>query len=201
LALESVGIRFEVSGAENLNSLDGPCLIIANHMSTLETFALPCITAPYIDLTYVVKAPLLDYPIFKQVLGSCHPIAVEQNNPRSDLKVMIEQSMKRLDEGLSVMIFPQSTRLLEFDRRQFNSIGIKIAQRANVPIVPLALKTDAWGLGDLVMDVGRMDPAKTAHFMFGKALPLVGKGREEQQQMLNFIETQLKNWGAVVHGD
>jgi len=200
-ALESVGIRVEVSGAEHLKALDGPCLIIANHMSTFETFALPCITAPYTDITYVVKEPLLNYPIFKQVVAACDPIAVGQDNPRSDLKVMIEESINRLDNGLSVVIFPQSTRLLAFNRRQFNSIGIKIAQRANVPIMPLALKTDAWGLGKLVMDVGRMDPSKTAHFRFGKALQLVGKGREEQQHMLDFIETQLENWKAVVHKD
>jgi 1-acyl-sn-glycerol-3-phosphate acyltransferase len=40
-ALENVGVRFEITGLDNLKSFEGPAVFIANHMSTLETFVLP----------------------------------------------------------------------------------------------------------------------------------------------------------------
>ena len=35
--------------------LDGPAVIVGNHMSTLETFALPGLVVPFKPLTFVVK--------------------------------------------------------------------------------------------------------------------------------------------------
>ena len=39
--LEAVGCRIEAAGLEHFRSLEGPCVFIGNHMSTLETFVLP----------------------------------------------------------------------------------------------------------------------------------------------------------------
>jgi len=48
---------------------------------------------------------------------------------------------------ISVLIFPQTTRDLRFDPNKFNTLGIKLAKRAKVPVIPVAVKTDAWGMG------------------------------------------------------
>lgn len=45
-ALESVGCRIEATGLEHFRSLEGPCVFIGNHMSTLETFVLPSMIQP-----------------------------------------------------------------------------------------------------------------------------------------------------------
>ncbi|HSB34157.1 MAG TPA: 1-acyl-sn-glycerol-3-phosphate acyltransferase, partial [Nitrospirota bacterium] len=77
---------------------------------------------------------------------------------------------------------------------QFNTIGVKLAKRACVPAVPIALKTDAWGTGALLKDFGRIDPAKTVHIAFGKPLEIRDRGSEEHQQIIDFIEGKLKEW-------
>ena len=75
-ALESVGCRIEAAGMEHFRSLEGPCVFIGNHMSTLETFVLPSMIQPWKDVTFVVKESLLKYPFFGPVLGSREPIVV-----------------------------------------------------------------------------------------------------------------------------
>jgi 1-acyl-sn-glycerol-3-phosphate acyltransferase len=50
-AIENVGVRFEIKGFDNLRSFEGPAVFIANHMSTLETFVLPCIIQPLKPVT------------------------------------------------------------------------------------------------------------------------------------------------------
>jgi len=113
--LEKIGICFHVTGIDHLQKLDGPCVIIGNHMSIMETVVLPAIINPAKNITFIVKESLLAYPIFKHIMRSRNPIAVTRINPRQDLKTVMEEGEKRLREGLSVVVFPQTTRSVSFD--------------------------------------------------------------------------------------
>lgn len=193
-AVESVGIEFEITGVDHFKSLDCPCVFVANHMSTLETFVLPVVIAPFKPVTFVVKKSLAEYPVFGHVMRSRDPITVGRTNPREDLKAVLEGGATRLNQGVSVIIFPQTTRFLDFDPKAFNTIGIKLAKKANVPVVPVALKTDAWGNGRLLKDFGKMDSSKQVHFAFGKPLRIKDRGAEEHREVIEFISRKLKEW-------
>ena len=106
------------------------------------------------------------------------------------------EGKKRLADGISVTVFPQTTRGTEFDPKQFNSIGVKLALKAGVPVVPVAVKTDAWTNGKLIKDLGKINPAVSTHFAFGAPMTIEGKGREEQQQVIDFISGKIKTWQA-----
>ncbi len=195
-ALEKVGVRLNITGIDNFRSLEGPCVFIGNHMSTLETFVLPVIIAPIKDSTFVVKQSLIEYPVFKYVMRSRKPITVGRSNPRDDLRAVLEGGVERLKAGMSIIIFPQTTRTPFFDKEQFNTIGIKLAKKAGVPVVPIALRTDAWGNGRHFKDFGRIDPVKTVHFAFGKPLVIRDRGNEEHEQIVDFISGKLQEWEA-----
>jgi len=193
-ALEKVGVSMEIVGVDHFKMLEGPCIFISNHMSSLETFVLPGIIAPFKDLTFVVKKSLVDYPVFKYVMRSRDPITVGRLKPRDDLKMVLEGGTKRLMEGRSIVIFPQTTRSTVFNPREFNTLGIKLAKRANVPVVPIALKTDAWGNGRYIKDFGRIDPSKKVHIVFGKPIWIRERGVEEHDEVIAFITGSLKQW-------
>jgi 1-acyl-sn-glycerol-3-phosphate acyltransferase len=195
-ALEHVGVMMEVSGGEHFTALREPCVFIGNHMSTLETFVLPVLIEPYKDVTFVVKQSLVDYPIFKYLMRSRDPITVGRENAREDLRAVLEGGTERLKAGRSIIIFPQTTRTPVFDPSQFNTIGIKLAKRAGVPVVPIALKTDAWSNGTWVKDYGKVDPSMKVFFEFGKPLRITGRGDEEHEQIVQFITERLKRWGG-----
>lgn len=194
LALESVGVKIEITGIDNFSAIDGPCVFVSNHMSTLETMILPAIIAQFRDVTFVVKQSLVDYPVFKYVMRSRDPITVGRTNPRDDLKAVMEGGAERLKAGRSIVIFPQTTRAAVFDPKLFNTIGIKLAKRAGVPIVPIALKTDAWGNGRFLKDFGKIDPSKKVFFAFGKPLMVKDRGDEEHAGIIEFISSKLKEW-------
>ena len=88
-ALENVGVRFEITGLDNLKGFEGPAVFIANHMSTLETFVLPCIIHPVKPVTFVVKKSLVSTPVFGPIMRSRDPIVVGRINPREDLKAVL----------------------------------------------------------------------------------------------------------------
>lgn len=191
--LESVGVSLQVEGLEHLKAVEGPVLIIGNHLSAMETVILPALILPYTLLTFVIKQSLLEVPIFKHVIGSKNPIAVSRTNPRQDLKIVLEQGVERLSRNNSIVIFPQTTRT-PFTPEQFSSIGIKLAKRAQVKVVPLALLTDAWENGKRFKDFGKIVPERKVHIAFGAPLSIEGKGNEEHQQVIDFIQSKLDLW-------
>ena len=195
-ALEASGVTFEITGLDQLAKVRGPCLIVANHMSTLETTIMPGLIAPYRRVTFVVKKALTTYPIFKHVMRSRDPIAVSQTNPREDLKEMLHGGAQRLAKGVSLVIFPQGQRTPEFHPERFNSIGVKLASRAKVPIIPCALDTNAWGLGRIVPEFGRIDPTRPVRFAFGEPIEVEGRGADEQAEVIQFILDKLAGWGV-----
>lgn len=197
-ALEAAGCQLQVTGIEHLKTLDQPCIFIGNHMSTLETFVLPSLIMPWVsDLTFVVKRSLTTYPVFGHIMRSRNPIVVDRINPRDDLKTVMHEGAKRLADGYSLIIFPQHTRTVDFAPEQFNSIGIKLAGKTGTPVVPLALLTWAWAPGKLHKDYGPIIPARPIHFAFGAPLHVAGRGQEEHQHIIQFIQNHLANWRAA----
>jgi len=193
-ALERVGVCFEISGLEHLKQPNTPCVVVANHMSVLETTILPTIIVPHKKVTFIVKDSLMDYPVFKHILRSRHPIMVGRANARQDLKTVIQEGTERLSKGISVVVFPQTTRTRFFDPRKFNSMGVKLAGRAKVPVIPLALLTDAWGNGKLIKEFGKIHHHRKVHFAFGKPLWVEGRGTEVHQKIIAFIGQNLQRW-------
>jgi 1-acyl-sn-glycerol-3-phosphate acyltransferase len=196
-ALEQVGVQFEITGTTAFRNLDGPCVFIGNHMSTLETFVLPVIISSFKEATFVVKQSLVDYPVFKYVMRSRNPITVGRSNPRDDLKAVLEGGAERLKDGTSIIIFPQTTRTALFDPEAFNTIGIKLAKRANVPVVPIALKTDAWDNGKYIKDYGKIYREKRVHIAFGAPMMIRDRGLEEHAVITEFISARLREWKTL----
>jgi len=193
-AVESIGAKVIVENIDLIKNLNGPGIIIGNHMSTLETFLLPYMICPYKKVTFVIKESLVSYPVFKHIMKSRNPIVVGRSNPKQDFITVLNEGVKRIEEGYSVIVFPQTTRMVQFDRTQFNSIGVKLAKRAGVPVVPLALKTNSWGNGRWLKEFGRIDRNKSVHFKFGTPMEIEGNGKNQHQQVITHIENCLNRW-------
>ena len=193
-AIEAVGGRFEIKNLDIIRKLESPCVFVSNHMSILETFVLPCLIQPYRDVTFVVKESLLSFPFFKHIMRNRNPIVVGRGNPRADLKTVLDEGQNRLNANMSVIIFPQTTRSLNFDPKKFNSLGIKLAKRCKVPVILVALKTDTWGKGSKFKDFGKVCPDKSVHITFSYPLLVQGSGKEEHKFVVDFIGKELDSY-------
>ena len=192
--IERMGCPIEIEGMNAIEAVDGPCLLVANHMSTLETFMLPAMIRPRRPVTFVVKKSLTTMPLFGPVMCSRDPIVVGRTNPREDLTAVLEGGMERLRKGISIIVFPQHTRSREFNPQMFNSIGVKLAKKAGVPIVPLALKTDAWGQGTKIKELGPVRVGMTVRYNFASPISITGQGKEEQAAICQHIARHLGQW-------
>jgi len=194
--VEDCGGKVDVSGLEHPLKLGKPVVFVGNHMSFMEAFFLPALLLHINRLAAVAKLGLLKYPFLGSVAGATDSIWVSRKDPRSDLREVLTQGKAFLRAGRSVVLFPQATRSARFDPANFNSLGVKLAKTAGVPVVPLALKTDFQGNGRLIKDVGPLDRKKTVHFRFGEPIEVRNTGRNVNQQIVRFIEDSLREWST-----
>jgi 1-acyl-sn-glycerol-3-phosphate acyltransferase len=192
--IEKTGGKFHITGMENITKTAGPLIFISNHMSTLETMILPSIIAPHREVTFVVKESLVRHPLFGDVMRSRNPIVVGRTDPRKDFEAVMIGGPELLSRRISIIIFPQSTRNLDFNPGEFNSLGVKLAKKTNVEVVPVALKTDFWGNGKWIKELGPIDRHKPIHIKFGEPFRITGNGKEENQRIIDFIQSSLKEW-------
>jgi 1-acyl-sn-glycerol-3-phosphate acyltransferase len=197
---ESVGGKINISGLEALSHQSGPLVYIANHMSLLETLILPGIALAFNRVNFVIKEELRHYPVVKHFMIALKLIAVSRQNPRDDLKVVLREGSKFISSGGSIFIFPQATRSVEFDVEGFNTLGIKLASRNGVPVVPVAVKTDFQQNGKWIKELGPINPHKAIYFKFGEPLVVEGKGRQTHQDVIEFIVQNLLAWGGSIKG-
>jgi 1-acyl-sn-glycerol-3-phosphate acyltransferase len=196
--IERCGGRFHITGLNNMREIKGPVVYISNHMSTLETMVFPGLIAPFREVTFVVKDSLVKHPFFGAVMRSRNPIVVSRENSREDLMIVINKGMELLARGISVVIFPQSTRNTEFHSSAFNSLGVKLAGKAGVPVVPVAIKTDFWENGRIFKDLGPISRNKPIHIEFSSPMQIKGNGKDENQRIIDFISEKLRSWGGRV---
>ena len=193
--IEKCGGRFHITGLENIAKADGPVVYVSNHMSTLETMVFPGIIAPQKRVTFVVKDTLTTDFLFGPVMRSRNTIVVGRSDSRHDLQTVMNEGQKRLSEGISVIIFPQSHRKAQFVPKEFNSLGVKLARAAKVPVVPVAIKTDFWGNGKYMKEMGPISRNKPINMHFGEPMHIDGNGKHEHEMVVDFIESKLKEWG------
>jgi 1-acyl-sn-glycerol-3-phosphate acyltransferase len=127
-------------------------------------------------------------------MKSRNPIVVGRTDPRKDFETVMNGGVDLLTKGISIIIFPQSTRNLVFKPEEFNSLGVKLAKKAGVKIIPIALKTDYWGNGKFIKELGPIDCNKDIHFRFGEPFNVSGNGKEENNRIIEFIQNSLKEW-------
>lgn len=195
LLIEKCGGRIQIDGLEHLKALEGtPVVLIGNHMSLLETAVFHAIAREYIDFSFIIKESLLRVPFFRHIMIAMKAVPVGRTNPREDLKTVLVEGKKVLEEGRCIIVFPQATRAASFEPEKFNTIGIKLAKSAGVKVVPFALKTDFLGIGRRFRDLGPVHPEKVVHFEFAPAMEITGNGQEQHKAIIDFIQSRFDEW-------
>ncbi|OVE74865.1 hypothetical protein BVX97_06155 [bacterium E08(2017)] len=194
--VERCGGKVHVSGIDNLRKMEAPFVYVSNHMSLVETFLLPVQMLDTSDIAIILKESLMKYPVFGKLLESLRPIVVKRKNPKEDLQTVLKASERVLgEEHRSILVFPQSTRTTEFNPADFNTLGVKLAQRNGVPVVPVALKTDFLKPGKLVRDLGPIDRSQEVYFKFGEPMEVTkANSREVHDTCTAFIASALADW-------
>ena len=127
------GLDWEVKGLSNIPN--SPVIVISNHQGQWESLYLQTLIHP---ISSIIKQELLLIPFFGWALAFMRPIPINRKNKFQSLKKVIDEASKRLNDGSSVLIFPEGTRIKpENGIAEFsNSCGL-LSVKNNIPILPI----------------------------------------------------------------
>jgi 1-acyl-sn-glycerol-3-phosphate acyltransferase len=145
VSLMMAGIRIEVSG-QQLVPQGEPVIFMSNHQSNFDILAL--YRAIPKRFSWIAKEELFSYPVFGHSMRRAGYIPLDRTDGRRSLKSMVAAAA-RISHGDSVIIFPEGTRSEDGQLIPFKKGGFLLAERAQVPIVPVTINGS-----------GRINPAK-----------------------------------------
>ncbi|PWW32493.1 1-acyl-sn-glycerol-3-phosphate acyltransferase [Cytobacillus oceanisediminis] len=170
--------RIDVYNKQVLPS-NGPYVIACTHTGWVDVIYLGTTLLPS-RIHYMAKKQLFDNKLFSWLLKKLNAFPVDRENPGpSVLKI----PNRLLSKGEIVGIFPSGTRTHE--QIALKQGAITIAQRSNVPIVPVAYK----GPNNLKELFSRKKP----YLIFGEPIYITSKDKEERLYFTNFLEQTLTN--------
>jgi len=147
-----VGIDHEIRGRENIPA--GPAIFSSKHQSAWETFMFFTILDGPV---YILKQELVKFPILNWYAKKSGMIAVDRQGGGAALKKMIRDARQRLDEGHSVIIFPEGTRAKPGTRNPYHPGIAALYSHCKVPVVPVALNSGLfWGRRAFTKQPGRI---------------------------------------------
>lgn len=178
----SCGLDYRVIGAGNIP--DHPCVILAKHQSAWETIAFQAIFPPQI---WVLKRSLLLLPFFGWALWALKSIAIDRSAGREALKQLVSQGKDRLALGLSVVVFPEGTRIAPGHKGKYHIGGAWLATHTGATVVPVAHNAgEYWRKNSLLKRPG------TITVSIGKPIDAKGmKADALNQQVENWIEAEM----------
>ena len=137
IALWIMRVKVRISGVEKLPKGE-KLLFVGNHRSNFDPIITGVVLKEW-QITFVSKASNFKIPIFGRFIRKCCFMAIDRENPRNALKT-IHKAASLLQKGeVSIGIYPEGTRSKECKLLQFHNGVFKIAQKANAPIVVLAI--------------------------------------------------------------
>lgn len=175
------GVRYEVEGREHIRH---PAIIFCKHQSTWETYMLQIIFPP---ISFVFKSELLWVPFFGWGLAAMKPIAIDRGSGKKAVKQLIKGGIKRLQEHLSVVIFPEGTRTQPTGPGRYHMGGAILAAKSGYPVIPVAHNAgECWRRKGFIKRPGLIT------VRIGPAIESEGKAPDRiLEEARQWIETQM----------
>ncbi len=171
-------IRFEVRGIEHLPK-DKPVIIACKHQSLFETAGIFYQFLPY--PVYVFKADLEKIPFWKHLRPVVGGLSVQRAQGARALKKMMEEAEDFVNEGRSLVIFPEGTRTEVGVEGRYHA-GVYALAKAfekKVDVIPVALNSGIFWGKDIPMQSGVI----VMEFM-----PMLEKGLSKSEFMATLKE-------------
>lgn len=172
------GIKYKVHGLENIPK-EGGYVIMSKHQCAWETLFLQTL---FIPQTQVLKRELLWIPFFGWGAALLNPIFINRKQRKAAMQKVLKEGKKRLDDGVSVLIFPEGTRVELGKRKSFGRGGSILAVSAEHDIIPVAHNA-----GEFWLNKSWIKKSGTIDVVIGEPISVKGRRAEE-------VNRQVEQW-------
>lgn len=172
-----------VKGQENIP--EGPCLFVSNHQAIFDAFLL---LANINKLTaFIAKKEIKKIPLVGSWLSQIDTVYIDRDNIREGMKA-INSGVEKLKKGQSMIIFPEGTRSLKSEMGEFKKGSMKLALKANVPIVPVTIDGTY-----RVLEAGEKVTGNSIKLIFHKPVHLEDLSADEKKNLAEILHDIIED--------
>jgi 1-acyl-sn-glycerol-3-phosphate acyltransferase len=111
-------------------------VFVANHQGAFDIFSIYGYLGH--NFKWMMRRGLKNIPLIGTACESAGHIMVDNSSPQALIKT-VETAKKRLQDGTSLVIFPEGARTWTGKMREFKNGAFKLAVEFNLPMVPITI--------------------------------------------------------------
>ncbi len=174
--------RVRLSGFEHLRGLDGPVLIVANHISNADPPLIGSFVTPALDrrIYWLGKQEALDWPVLGALIEHNAVIGIQRGAADVDA---FRAAKRVLDERHVLIVFPEGTRSPSGRLQEAKEGTTILALRTGARLVPIGVSgtRDVWPRGQKLPHPIRGRVSLTVGEPFTVSAPGAGAERRAAQ--------------------
>ncbi len=184
--LDMFKAEVEVLGYENIPE-QGPVVFVANHQGYGDI--LMCLYAlDKFQIGFVAKSDLEKLPWYGDWIKNIRSVYIKRDSPRASLDA-INEGIELLEQGFSLVLFPEGTRSHGPEMGPFNKGSLRLATKPEVPIVPVTLS----GSYKFFEETGKVEKNVRMKVTVHPAIETKGMSREEIKALYSRIVEIIKS--------
>lgn len=129
-----LGIDLDIEGVP-AEGADGPVMVVANHVSWLDVFALLAAG----DMEFVAKSEVADWPVIGALARRMRTAFVDRNR-RASSRTVTATITERLAAGAAICVFPEGTTTAGDRLAPFRAPLLEAAVCASARVQPVAIR-------------------------------------------------------------
>jgi 1-acyl-sn-glycerol-3-phosphate acyltransferase len=170
------GVRTQIFNLEVLDP-NQPYIFAANHRSAYD---IPVLFSKLpIPFRWLAKESYFKIPLFGWAMKRAGYISINRSNPKQAYQSLL-LAAKKVQEGTSIIIFPEGTRQKTDQLGEFKKGGFTLALKSQKPIVPIAIQ----GSGQVLTKGGFWITPGTITIVLGNPIPTACYCKKKDAEIL-----------------
>jgi 1-acyl-sn-glycerol-3-phosphate acyltransferase len=176
-------VKVTAQGLENVQE-GVPYILMANHQSFFDIFALLAYLP--VDFKFILKKELLSIPLLGYCMKRAGYIAINRKDSRTAIK-SIEDTVSKIQNGTSILIFPEGTRSLDGLLQDFKKGGFHLALKSGCAILPIGINQSykIMSKGSFLINPGRF------YMKVGKPIAVEEYKKQDLGQLIMHVRNTI----------
>jgi 1-acyl-sn-glycerol-3-phosphate acyltransferase len=192
--IEHFDVDLRVEGLDNIP--EEPVLFVSNHQGYADIIAF-CAGIKTKQFGFVAKQALGRIPLYGPWIERIRSIFIERDDARGAVQV-INSGIALLEEGFSLVVFPEGTRSLSEHMGSFKKGSLKLATKAKVPVVPVTL-SGSWKVFE---EKSYIQKGEVVKICIHPPIATESLSKEEQNDLATNVESivrsKLEEWNGSI---
>ena len=162
-----------------------PYIFAANHQSAFDILAL--LSELKVQFRWLAKDSLFRIPVFGWAMKRTGYIPINRSQAKQAYQSLL-QAAQKIEEGSSVVIFPEGTRQQGEEMGPFKKGGFVLALKSRQPIVPVSIL----GSGKIFPKEGWNLLPGTIRIILGEPIPTAGYKPKEAELLMEKVREAIQ---------